>query len=179
MHFGALWGPSWGPLWGPFRLKSRLKNGYEAPGPLLDYFLDPPKLIFFGSGAPPRGSKSLVYMEPSRGAKSIRVLGPLGAPGGPILGPWRGHFGGPFGAPERHISHEDNSLKQGRRQILYSFYGCDLQLRVSTRASRSGFKCTYFPLPSLHPLFSFSSLVLNTRKSLDDAFPSPPSDKLL
>ena len=84
----------------------------------MDYFLDPPKLLFFGSGAPPRGSKSLIFMGPSCQSKCIRVLGPLGAPGGPILGPWRGHFGGLFGAPERHISHEDKSLKQGRRQIL-------------------------------------------------------------
>ena len=56
MHFGALWGPSWGPLGGPFGLKSRLKFGYKAPGPLLDYFLDPPNFFFSASEALPGGS---------------------------------------------------------------------------------------------------------------------------
>ena len=62
--------------------------------------MDPPKLLLFGSGALPRGSKCLIYMGPRRDAFSTRVFGPCEASGEPIWGLPGGHLGA-FSRPLR------------------------------------------------------------------------------
>ena len=102
MEFSALLGPSSGPLGGPFELKSSFKISEEAPGPLLDNLLDPPKQFLCCPGCSPRRFQCRLFKKPSRDSLSTRFFAPLGGPEGAI---W-GRFQDPevaISGPRRHL----------------------------------------------------------------------------